>query len=115
MRIAALLAGILLMSQAQASPDPLKSLDYPALAERLVQQMALQPGEKVLLLSHPGDFEPLIPLLRQAVIRAGGIDLGCWQVLAEGVDLKEREKSAAASRAALLPLLRTVDLAVMLP
>jgi hypothetical protein len=112
MHIAALVAGIFLMSQADPSPD---SLSYPALAERLVQQMALQPGEKVLLLSHPGDFEPLIPLLRQGVIRAGGVDLGCWQVLAEGVDLKEREKSVAASRAALLPLLRTVDLAVMLP
>ena len=108
MRIAALTVGILLMSQAQASPAP---LDYPALAERLVQQMALQPGEKVLLLSHPGDFEPLIPLLRQGVIRAGGIDLGGWQVLAEGAT----PQSIAASRAALLPWLRTVDLAVMLP
>jgi hypothetical protein len=80
--------------------------------------MALQPGEKVLLLSHPGEFAPLIPLLRQAVIRAGGIDLGSWQVLGEppaGLDRAAAIKSAQASHAALLPLLREVDLAVMLP
>ena len=97
---------------------PPSTLDYPALAERLVQHMALQPGEKVLLLSHPGEFAPLIPLLRQAVIRAGGVDLGSWEVLAEpppGLDRAALIKSAKASRSALLPLLREVDLAVMLP
>lgn len=113
MRTAAFLVGIFLMSRAAApaSLAPLASLDYPALAERLVGQMSLQPGEKVLLLTYPGEFEPLIPLLRQGVTRAGGIDLGSWQVLAEPAD----EKSIPASRAALLPLLRNVDLAVMLP
>jgi hypothetical protein len=117
--VAAFLTGIFLMSQSASAP--LTSLDYPRLAERLVAQMALQPGEKVLLLSHPGDFEPLIPLLRQAVIRAGGVDLGSWQVLAApppGLSPSEIAgivKSAAASRAALLPLLRNADLAVMLP
>lgn len=115
MPTATLLAGMLLMSQPSA---PAPTLDYPALAERLVFHMALQPGEKVLLLSHPGEFEPLVPLLRHAVIRAGGIDLGSWQVLAEpppGLDLAAAIKSAKASRAALIPLLRDVDLAVMLP
>lgn len=98
-----------------ASPSP---LNYEALAERIVQHMTLQPGEKVLLLSHPGEFEPLVPLLRRAVIRAGGIDLGSWQVPGEalsGLDPAAVAKSVAASRAALLPLLRSVDLAVMLP
>jgi hypothetical protein len=108
---ATLLAGIFLMRQAAAAAP---SLDYPALAERLVRQMALQPGEKVLLLSRPGDFEPLLPLLRQAVIRAGGVDLGSWQVLAAD-PADPKAPSVEASRAALRPLLRTVDLAVMLP
>jgi hypothetical protein len=116
MRIAALLTGLILMSLSNsASSSP---LDYDALAQRIVRQMTLQPGEKVLLLSHPGDFEPLVPLLRREVIRAGGIDLGCWQVPAEalsGLDPAAVAKSVAASRAALLPLLRNVDLAVMLP
>ncbi|HKH44829.1 MAG TPA: aminopeptidase [Thermoanaerobaculia bacterium] len=116
MRLTALLIGLMLMS-----PSNLASLtpsDHQALADRIVQQMALQPGEKVLLLSHPGDFQPLVPLLRQAVIRAGGVDLGCWQVSPEafaGLDPAAAVKSAKASRAALIPLLRSADLAVMLP
>jgi hypothetical protein len=118
-RYATFLAGIFLMSQtaSAASPDSriASQLDHPALAERLVHQMALQPGEKVLLLSHPGEFEALVPLLRQAVIRAGGVDLGSWQVLAASPADPERRKSFEASRAALVPLLRNVDLAVMLP
>lgn len=113
MRLTTLLTGMMLMSLSIA---PLSALDHQALAERLVQQMRLQPGEKVLLMSHPGVFEPLIPLLRQAVVRAGGVDLGCWQVLGGGPGLNPTgEKSAEASRTALLPLLRNVDLAVMLP
>lgn len=103
------------MTQASLPPS---TLDYPALAEHLVQHMALQPGEKVLLLSHPGEFAPLIPLLRQAVIRAGGVDVGSWQVLGEippGLDRAAAIRGAKASRAALLPFLREVDLAVMLP
>jgi len=119
MRTASLVAGItawmVLMSQAAAASPP--PLDYAALADRLVGHMALQPGEKVLLLAHPGDFEPIVPLLRQAVTRAGGIDLGTWQVLdpPPGADPAAVGKSVEASRAALRPLLEHVDLAVMLP
>ncbi len=96
----------------------LAALDHKALAERIVQQMRLQPGEKVLLLSHPGELEPLIPLLRQAVARAGGIDVGNWQVIGRAENPSPDRaaiESAKASRTALLPLLRNVDLAVMLP
>lgn len=116
MRLLILLLGTLLLaSSTLASAQP---LDYPALVDRLVQQMSLQPGEKVLLLSHPEEFQPIIPLLRQAVIRAGGVDLGSWQVatgVPEGLDPAAIEKSTAASRAALIPLLRNVDVAIMLP
>lgn len=98
------------------STSPLSALDHQALADRLVQQMNLQPGEKVFLLARPGVFEPLIPLLRQAVTRAGGIDMGCWQVLGAGPGLNfTGDKSAEAARAALRPLLRNMDLGVMLP
>src|SRR4028118_1458521 len=116
MRLATLLLGMMLMSPLTLAAAP--PLDHPALADRIVQQMRLQPGEKVLLLSHPGEFQPIIPLLRQAVVRAGAVDLGCWQVAAgatEGLDPAAVEKSAAASRAALIPLLRNADVAIMLP
>ena len=47
MRLTSLLTGITLMSLSIA---PLSTLDHAALAERIVQQMRLQPGEKVLLI-----------------------------------------------------------------
>jgi hypothetical protein len=104
MRTIALLTGMLL-----TGASALPALDHGALAERIVQQMRLEPGEKVLLLSHPGEFEPLIPLLREAVVRAGGVDLGNWQVLGK------EHPGAESARKALIPLLRNADLAVMLP
>src|SRR5262245_37207266 len=111
MRLPTLLLGMTLLSTA-----PLAALDDQALADRLVQQMNLQPGEKVFLLARPGVFEPLIPLLRQAVARAGGVDMGCWQVLGAGPGLDfAGDKNAEAARAALRPLLRNMDLGVMLP
>ncbi len=61
------------------------SFDYPAIAGRLVQQLRLQPGETVLLVAMPGTFEDLVPHLRQAVMKAGGVDLGVVDVLREPV------------------------------
>ncbi|MGH9383356.1 MAG: hypothetical protein ACRD2N_03560 [Vicinamibacterales bacterium] len=55
------------------------------MARRLVQQLALQPGERVLSIAHPGLFSDLIPFIRYEVMRAGGIDLGVVDVLQEPV------------------------------
>ena len=46
-------------------------------------QLAPQPGEKLLILAHPGMFEDLIPHLRYAIARAGATDVGVIDVLAE--------------------------------
>src|SRR4051812_17950306 len=117
MRTASLLA-LLLMALAaipvSAQPAPPPHLDWEKIADRLVRQMALQPGERVLLLAAPGRFEALIPVLRSAVIRAGGVDLGCWLV-PSGVDAAVMEQGAKRSRGVLLEMLRNVDLAVMMP
>ncbi len=92
-------------------------LDYPALAQRIVTALALRPGEKVLLVADPGQFQPIVAPLRAAVIRAGGVDLGCWTVMPPpvGLDRAAVEKAWLASRAALHERLRDVDAAVMLP
>ena len=52
------------------------SFDWPAVASRLVAQLAPRPGEKILILAHPGMFEALIPHLRYAIARAGATDVG---------------------------------------
>jgi len=97
------------------------ALDYPALARRIVAQLALQPGEKVLLVAWPDLFSELVAPLRYEVMRAGGVDMGCWTVLplppppAAGLDARAAARSVAASRDALRERLRDVDAAVMLP
>lgn len=96
-------------------------LDYQALAQRIVAQLALQPGERVLLVAYPGMFSELVAPLRYAITRAGGVDLGCWMVLPlpppPGARLNAiaTASAVAATRAALRERLRDVDAAVMLP
>ena len=94
-------------------------LDWIGIADRIAQQMALQDGEKVLLVSHPGIFEEVIAPLRLAVIRAGAVDVGVMQVLpmpiGEGGDLELRRRSLMASTEALAAMYQEVDVAVLLP
>ena len=93
-------------------------LPWNTLAESLVKRMDLQAGERVMLLAHPGQFEELVPHLRLAVIRAGGIDMGCLDVLDSSVAAKNpalRAEGFAKSRKAFGDLLKGVDLTVKLP
>ena len=55
------------------------------MAKRIVQQLALKPGERVMSIAHPGVFDDLLPHVRYEVMRAGGIDLGVVDVLREPV------------------------------
>src|SRR5580692_5554342 len=68
-----------------AAAQPRLTLDYPAMARRIVQQLALKPGERVMSLAHPGVFEDLLPYIRYEVMRAGAVDLGVVEVLREPV------------------------------
>ena len=122
MRVLSWVSGVIvavLLSVAVAAQPAQFSFDYPAIAERVIRQLGLQPGEKVLLVAMPGLFEDLVPHLRHAVMKAGGVDLGVIDVLREpvpaGFDLALLQRSAAASRAAYKSLLREVDAAIMLP
>lgn len=103
---------------AQASPPQL-TLDYPALAAKIVERIAPTPGEKVLLVCYPGKFEELVPHLRYAVQKAGAVDLGCLDVLAEPVpaswDLKVLERAGRPAREMFRRMLHDVDAAVMMP
>jgi hypothetical protein len=102
-------------------PNARVAFDYPALARRIVAQLALQPGEKVLLVAWPGLFSELVAPLRYEVMRAGGVDMGCWTVVplpppaTAGLSTGAAARAVAASRAALRERLRDVDAAVMLP
>ena len=99
--------------------QPRLTLDYPAMAKRLVAQLALMPGERVLSIAHPGTFAELIPYVRYEVMRAGGVDLGVVDVLAEpwpqSFELPVVVKGARDARAHYKNMFRDVDAAVMMP
>jgi len=99
--------------------QPRLTLDYPAIAKRLVQQLALKPGERVLSIAHPGTFDDLLPYVRYEVMRAGGVDLGVVEVLREPVpesfDAAVLRTGAREARAHYKAMFRDVDAAIMMP
>ena len=100
---ALVIATLALAGTATLAGQPRLTIDYPAMAKRIVQQLALKPGEKVMSIAHPGVFDDLLPHLRYEVMRAGGIDLGVVDVLREPVpesfDAASARQRARASRA----------------
>ena len=99
--------------------QPQLTFDWPGIASRRVTQLALEPGERVLLVAAPGLFDELIPHLRYEVMQAGGIDLGVVDVLKEPFpeswDGGVLNEGADLSRAAYRSMLADVDAAIMLP
>jgi leucyl aminopeptidase (aminopeptidase T) len=95
------------------------TLDYPAMAKRIVAQLALKPGEKVMSIAQAGVMADLLPYLRYEVMRAGGIDLGVVEILPEPVpeafDAAVLTKGARDARAHYKAMFRDVDAAVMMP
>src|SRR5512138_106977 len=110
---AAVAMGQLLLAQ------PRLTLDHPAMAKRLVAQLALKPGEKVLSLAHAGIMADLLPHLRYEVMRAGGVDLGVIEILPEPVPESFDEaviaRGARDSRSHYKAMFRDVDAAIMMP
>ena len=98
---------------------PRFTMQWEALAAHIVERLDLQPGERFLAVARPGDFDELIPHLRYEVMRAGAVDLGVIDVLAEPVPAQWSEdvllKGGSTARDALAEMLGAVDASVMLP
>ena len=100
-------------------PAAASGLDFGAIAGMLVQRMELQPGERVLLVGQAGGrWDALIPLLREGVAAAGGVDLGAVDV--HGAPLAGTEPTEFAAGLAAAPdgwaeALGGVDVSVKLP
>ena len=117
-----LLPSFLLVASATAlsqSAPPRFTMEWESLAAHMVRQLDLQPGERFVAVAHPGVFDELIPHLRYEVMRAGAVDLGVIDVLAEPVPADWSEdvliQGAERARAALADVLGDVDASVMLP
>lgn len=108
-----------LVTALPAAAQPRLTMDWEAMADRLVTQLAPEPGEKILLVSRPGDFDELIPHLRYALMQAGAVDLGGIDVVAEPYpedwDPEVLQRATDPARAAYRDMLRDVDGAIMLP
>lgn len=103
---------------AQSVP-PRFTLESEALAAKIVERLDLAPGERFLLVAHPGLYDELIRHLRYAAMRAGAVDLGVIDVLEEpvpaGWDEDTLRAGGLAARSALRDMLADVDASVMLP
>jgi leucyl aminopeptidase (aminopeptidase T) len=119
MRTRFLLVPITIACAAAVAAQPRLTLDHAAIARRLVQQLALKPGERVLSIAHPGVFEDLVPWIRYEVMKSGGIDLGVVDVLREPVpdafDAAVLAKGARDARSYYKAMFRDVDAAIMMP
>ena len=94
------------------------SLDFAALAERLLERLELRPGERVLLVGVPGSFDALVPAFREGVAAAGATDLGAWSVAGDTPDAWSTDftaRLAEGSDETLVRILSEVDAAVMMP
>jgi leucyl aminopeptidase (aminopeptidase T) len=113
------LCAVALLCCSAVFAQPRMSFDYAAMAKRIVQQLALEPGERVVSIAHPGTFAALVPFIRYEVMRAGGVDLGVVDVLEEPVpasfDAAVLQKGAREARAHYKPMFRDIDAAIMLP
>jgi len=119
MRMRSLLVPITLVCAATVAAQPRLTLDHAAIARRLVQQLALKPGERVLSIAHPGVFEDLVPWIRYEVMKSGATDLGVVDVLREPVpeafDPAVLANGAREARRYYKAMFRDVDAAIMMP
>ncbi len=110
--------GVIFGTHAQ-SPLPQRTMQWQALAERIVEQLQLEPGEKVLSVAQPGMFEEFAPHFRYAVIEAGGVDMGVIDVLdppyPDNWDQGVIRDGFSKSRDAYVEMLEDIDAAVMMP
>lgn len=94
------------------------SFQWSAIADELIERAALRPGERVLLVALPGEFDTLTPLLRERIRAAGAEDLGALSVGEEQpADWRTdfTTQVAGKSREALVDELADVDLGIMMP
>ena len=92
------------------------SLDWQAVAVKIVERLDLKEGEKVVLVAYPDAFEELVPHLRYAIANNGGVDLGVIEVLKTPVpkswDENVLQQAAELARETYRTMFLAIDAAV---
>ena len=94
------------------------SLDLELIADKLISQSQLQSGERVLLVGQLGQFEDLVPLLQERIVRSGAIFLGAMSIDDNHPEAWQTEFTKfmrELGQEALANYLKDVDLGIMLP
>jgi leucyl aminopeptidase (aminopeptidase T) len=97
------------------------SLNYDAMAARIVGALKLRAGERVLLRFDPGYFNELVGPLRRRIRAAGAIDVGALEYIESAAigaissDDAKRRASLEAQSQAFEQLLEAVDVYLWLP
>ncbi len=102
----------------QESTPQNATLDFEAIADKLVTQSQLQEGEQVLLVGQPGQFEVLVPLLKERIEGKGATFLGATSVDSNHPEVWQTEFTkfmGELGSEALANYLKDVDLGIMLP
>ena len=102
------------------SKNQIKSFpDWDAISNKLIEKSDLVKGEKVLLISKPGKFDPLVSILSEKINKTGAVYLGTFSVNSSENRIQwETEfinKAKGKSKKDLTNLLMGVDLGIMLP
>ena len=93
-------------------------LNFQALSNMIIQRAKLQPGERVILVASPGEFDSLAFLLKQKIKNAKAEYLGTFSVkdeIPEGWQTEFTRSAAGKSRDGLVRYFDDVDLGIMLP
>jgi leucyl aminopeptidase (aminopeptidase T) len=91
-------------------------MNYQAMAQRIVDSLELQPGERVLLRHDPGYFSEIIVPLRRLVRERGAVDLGALEyVEIAALDASPAPAGSQAAGDAFAQLLSGVDVYIWLP
>jgi len=110
---------LLLFSCGKKESGPSSNLDFAAIAERIVMQSSLQPGEQVLIVAQPGRFDSLVVELEHAVAKTGATYIGAMSIDSANQPARwttDFVKAAAGKSVSdLAAQFGEVDLAIMLP
>jgi len=117
--VSLLLMTVLATTAMGQSVPPRFELDYEAIAKKVIERLDMKDGETFVQVARPGMFDELIPYLRYEAMKAGAIDLGVMDVMAEPVSEAFTESVLSAggkrTREALRDMLDGVDASIMLP
>ncbi|HSA56691.1 MAG TPA: hypothetical protein VLE53_13360 [Gemmatimonadaceae bacterium] len=112
------LAAALALALAPGALAAQQGVEMRALADALMQRMALQRGESVLLVGVPGAWDGLVATLRERIRAAGARDLGA--IAARGTapaawETSFTREARGRDRAGLVAHFASVDIALMMP